>query len=402
MSSLPTVDHRGTIGARRRLPVGRLVTAALLVSSCIIAASTTSWAAGSSPNGRLTALGGELRQLVAMPGGPPGALALVQRGNRVEVVTSGVADVATRRAMASDDIIRIASISKAFSGAVALSLVSKKKLSLSDTIGQRLGTLPEAWHSVTLAELLHHTSGLPDYIKNPQFLAAFTADPQMTLTPAQLLGYVADQPLLFRPGSRYDYSDSDNIVVGLMVESVTNGSYSSALADYVTARLHLPDTTLPTTTALSQPYVHGYDVEPGKAPEDISMLINPGLAWASGGMVSTPAELNTFVRAYVGGALFNRATRTRQFSFVPGSSGPPGPGTNAAGLGVYRYRTGCGTVYGHTGNLPGYTLFAASNRDGEDSAVVVINEQLNSNPVTSAFTRLRQSEEQAVCAALGS
>jgi D-alanyl-D-alanine carboxypeptidase len=296
--------------------------------------------------------------------------------------------------------MRIASISKAFSGAVALSLVSQKKLSLSDTIAMRLPTLPEAWHSVTLAELLNHTSGLPDYIKNPNFLEAFKANPQMTLTPTQLLGFVTDEPLLFPPGSRYDYSDSDNIAVGLMVESVTGGSYSSALAEDVTTPLHLADTTLPTSTALSEPYIHGYDVEAGKAPDDVSMLINPGLAWASGGMISTPAELNTFMRAYVSGVLFNEATRSRQFQFVPGSSGPPGPGTNAAGLGVYRYQTGCGTVYGHTGNLPGYTLFAASRPDGEDSALVVINEQLNSNPVTAAFTRLRETEALAVCAAL--
>jgi D-alanyl-D-alanine carboxypeptidase len=318
------------------------------------------------------------------------------------VATSGFGDVASRQAITTDDVMRIASISKAFSGAVALSLVSQKKLSLSDTIGKRLPTLPEAWHSVTLAELLNHTSGLPDYIKNPQFLEAFKANPQISLTPTQLLGYVADEPLLFPPGSRYDYSDSDNIAVGLMVESVTDGPYSSALADYVTTPLHLADTALPTTTALSEPYIHGYDVEPGKAPDDISMLINPGLAWASGGMVSTPAELNAFMRAYVSGVLFAGPTRTSQFQFVPGSSGPPGPGTNAAGLGIYRYETSCGTVYGHTGNLPGYTLFAASSRDGEDSALVVINEQLNSNPVTAAFTRLRQTEESAVCAALRS
>ncbi len=382
------------------MPAGRLITAAVLIAGCIIASCGTTSAAAAGSNGPLTALSGELRQLVAMPGGPPGALAIVQRGTRIEVATSGVGDVASHRAMAVGDVVRIASVSKAFSGAVALTLVGRKKLSLSDTIALRLPTLPKAWHSVTLAELLNHTSGLPDYIKNPEFLEAFKADPQMTLTPNQLLGYVANEPLLFPPGSRYDYSDSDNIVIGLMVESVTAEPYSSALTDRVIAPLHLADTSLPTSTALSEPYIHGYDIEAGKAPDDVSMLINPELAWASGGMVSTPAQLNTFMRAYVSGALFNQATRTKQFQFVPGSSGPPGPGTNAAGLGVYRYRTGCGTVYGHTGNLPGYTLFAASNQDGEDSAVVVINEQLNSNPVTPAFSRLRQSEELAVCAAL--
>jgi D-alanyl-D-alanine carboxypeptidase len=117
-------------------------------------------------------------------------------------------------------------------------------------------------------------------------------------------------------------------------------------------------------------------------------------------MVSTPAQLNVFIRAYAEGLLVDHATRTAQLTFVPGSSGPPGPGTNAAGLGIYRYRTSCGTVYGHTGNLPGYTLFAAATPDGDDSAVVVVNEQLNSKPVTTEFTALRQAEQAAVCLAL--
>ena len=87
---------------------------------------------------------------------------------------------------------------------------------------------------------------------------------------------------------------------------------------------------------------------------------------------------------------------------IPGSSGPPGPGTNSAGLAIYRYQTSCGTVYGHTGNFPGYTLFAAASSDGARSATVIVNEQLNDNPVTPVFTQLRAVEGLAVCAALHS
>ena len=79
------------------------------------------------------------------------------------------------------------------------------------------------------------------------------------------------------------------------------------------------------------------------------------VVWASGAMVSTPFELNRFIRAYASGRLFGAATHSQQLRFVPGSSEPPGPGTNAAGLGIFRYRTRCGTVFGHTGNFPGYT-----------------------------------------------
>jgi len=371
------------------------------LSSCILVACGAAATTATGPADPDAALSSALHKLVALSGGPPGAIAIVQTDSRMRVVTAGVGDVTARTAIGADDTLRIASVSKAFSGAVALSLVSQGKLSLADTIGTRLPTLPEAWRSVTLAQLLQHTSGVPDYIKNPEFIAALTADPLQSLTPMQLLGFVANEPLVFPAGSRYDYSDSDNIVVGLMVEAVTGGSYTTALDQYVSVPLHLVKTTLPDNAQLPDPFVRGYDVEVGKPPVDVSTGLNPVLAWASGGMLSTPAELNQFVRGYVRGVLFSKATQAMQLQFVPGSSGPPGPGTNAAGLGIFRYRTSCGTVFGHTGNFPGYTLFAASSPDGKRSVVVAVNQQLNSTPVTPEFTLLREAEGTGVCAALG-
>jgi D-alanyl-D-alanine carboxypeptidase len=387
----------------RRLGTG-IVVASCLMAACLL----TSQAGAGQPHGpgpwpgSTPPLTTALQRLVTTPGGPPGAIALVQVGSQVQVSTAGVGNVITHQPISPNDTVRIASVSKAFSGAVALSLVAQGKLSLDDTIGKWLPYLPRAWAPVTLAQLLQHTSGLPDYIKSPAFLKLLGADPHVELTPVQLLSYLAGQRLEFQPGCRYDYSDSDNIVVGLMVEAATHGSYEAALADEVTAPLHLVKTTLPVDASLTEPYVHGYDIETGTPPQDISTLLNPALAWASGGMLSTPAELNQFMRAYVRGALTNPATRSRQFEFVPGGSGPPGPGTNSAGLAVFRYQTSCGTVYGHTGNFPGYTIFAAATADGSRSVTVIVNEQLNDNPVTPAFTMLQSAEGVAVCAALSS
>jgi D-alanyl-D-alanine carboxypeptidase len=375
--------------------------AALSVAVATVMVATPAVAVGRSDRGHsASALSKALHQLVTEPGGPPGAIALVQTGGRLQVTTAGVGNVATQVPIAVDDTVRIASVSKAFSGAIALSLVSQKRLKLTDTIGQRLPGLPEAWHGVTLAQLLNHTARLPDYIKAPKFLKDLGENPHMVLTPLQLLGYVTGEGLV--PGHGYDYSDSDNIVIGLMVEAVTGQSYEQALADIVSSPLHLTKTVLPSDATLDEPYVHGYDVNPGSPPQDFSMFLNPGLAWASGGMLSTPAELNAFMRAYVSGVFTNAATRQKQLTFVAGNSGPPGPGTNAAGLGIFRYRTSCGTVYGHTGNFPGYTIFSAATIDGKRSAEVIVNEQLNDNPVTPPFTLLRQADGLAVCAALGS
>jgi D-alanyl-D-alanine carboxypeptidase len=119
-------------------------------------------------------------------------------------------------------------------------------------------------------------------------------------------------------------------------------------------------------------------------------------------MLSTPKQLNTFMRAYASGRFFNAATRRSQLTFVPGGSGPPGPGTNSSGLGIFRYATRCGTVYGHTGNFPGYTIFAASNPKGTRSVDVIVNTQLQDKSGNKPYQALRAAEGLGVCAAMRS
>src|SRR5436305_1335900 len=162
-----------------------------------------------------------LKNLVAMRGGPPGVIAIVKRGSELKVHRFGVASVTRGNPMRDKDYMRIASIAKAFSGATALSLVSRGVLSLDDTIGGRLRGLPAAWSKVNLRELLAHTSGLPDFSKSRRFQAAVRANPTVPLPPRKLLEFVEDKELRFPPGSQYKYSNSDNIVVALMIQAVT-------------------------------------------------------------------------------------------------------------------------------------------------------------------------------------
>jgi len=118
--------------------------------------------------------------------------------------------------------------------------------------------------------------------------------------------------------------------------------------------------------------------------------------------VSSPADLNRFIRGYVGGQLFSAKTQTQQRRIVEGGrSEPPGPGKNAAGLAIFRYVPKCGTVWGHTGNTPGYTQFAAASPNGRRSVTVSVNEQLSlSQGAPGVLEALREAEELAVCAAL--
>src|SRR5918993_6047072 len=172
--------------------------------------------------------------------------------------------------------------------------------------------------------------------------------------PEKLLTYLYNNipPLRFVPGSKYQYSNSDNIAVALMAEAATGKSYEDLLRELVFRPLGLKKTSLPRGPNLRKPFIHGYDNDPSQQPpDDLSEVLASGWFWASGGMVTTPSDLNAFVRGYVGGDLFDLKTRARQRKvFEGGASDPPGPGKNSAGLGICRYETRCGTVWGHTGN----------------------------------------------------
>jgi len=143
------------IDRRRFLKQTALATA--VVSVPYLAGKTVAFgkegtSSGQGSKGADAALDRALKELVAMEGGPPGVIAVVQRGQHRKVHTFGVRNIKSGLPIRVDDRMRIASVAKAFSGAVALSLVSKGALSLNDTIGERLSGLPEpppaAWAEI--------------------------------------------------------------------------------------------------------------------------------------------------------------------------------------------------------------------------------------------------------------
>lgn len=190
MSARPAVRSRSHV--RLRLSV-----AGLAASAALAALVQPAQATGTPPPHPDRALQQQLNDLVRTAGGPPGVITLLRRGDRTEVYRAGVADTSTGRPPRTTDHMRIASVAKAFSGAVALRLVDRNKLDLDTTIGERLPSLPTAWHRVTLRQLLNHTSGLPDFSTAPAFLAILQADPRHHFDSRRLLDFVADKGLVF-------------------------------------------------------------------------------------------------------------------------------------------------------------------------------------------------------------
>jgi D-alanyl-D-alanine carboxypeptidase len=340
-----------------------------------------------------------LEGLVTSPGGPPGAIATLWRDGKLTTLSTGRADVKKAAKPRATDHMRIASVAKAFSGAVALNLVRSGQLGLDDTIEGVVPTLPKAWGKVTLRELLNHTSGVPDYTQSEAFFKHAETKPRAYVPPAEIISWVAKDPLVFRPGTKYEYSNTDNIVVGLMVEAVTKQSYTDELQKIVLGPAKLSQTSLPTKIKLPTPFIHGYVVPPEEEEVDVSESLNPSGAWASGAIISTPQNLNAFIRADLGLRFFDKAEQEQQMKWWPGGeSSPPGPGKNSAGLALFRYQTKCGTVYGHTGNFPGYTQFAAATADGSAAVTTSLNIPA---PSGALLAQLRKVQTDAVCDLLG-
>lgn len=375
------------------MPFNSRIALVLIVLAGALLAAAPASAAGTS-----RALDRALDEMMGEPGSPPGVSVLLQRGNEVDFRRRGVSNLKTGAPMRSRQHYRIASMAKAFSGAVALGLATDRKLKLTDTIADWIPKLMPKAGPVTVAQALQHTGGLADYIRQDEFIDVLIKDPSQYLSPRELLSFVADKDLEFKPGSRYEYSDTDNIVVGLIAEEASGKSYEDLLRKYVYRPAGMHSTSLPRTEKMPAPFIHGYDLEPGEPPFDTSEVINPAGAWASGGIVSTPRDMSKFIRAYVGGELFSAKAGRSQNDFVTGSSQPPGPGRNQATLGLFRYRTRCGTVYGHTGSFPGYRAMAASTRNGKRSIVFTVNSQIVPGQGSQEVSDLiRLAQEDAVC-----
>ena len=341
-----------------------------------------------------------LEGLVTSPAGPPGAIATLYRDGKLTTLSAGRADNTKRAKPRATEHMRIASVAKAFSGAVALHLVGDGKLSLDDTIAKLLPTLPSAWGEVTVEQLLHHTSGVPDYTKSDGFIKQAETNPRGYVSPQKVISWVAKEPLVFKPDSKYEYSNTDNIVVGLMVEAVTTKTYAANLQQIVFGPTKLTQTSLPTKVKIPSPFIHGYiAATETESEQDVSEALSPSGAWASGGIISTPQNLNAFIRADLGLKFFARAQQQQQMNWwAGGESSPPGPGKNSAGLALFRYQTKCGTVYGHTGNFPGYTQFAAATADGSRAVTTTLNIPA---PTGQLLTQLRHVQVAAVCDLLG-
>ena len=366
-----------------------LLFAALLLAAC--------GGGSSSPSAMPTRAEVQASLNTIVTTGVPGALLRLGGPFGNEVLRSGVADLEGGRRARTTDTFKIASISKAFSGAVILSLVRDGRLGLDDTVERWLpGALTEG-DRIELRQLLNHTSGVFNYTEDEDFLRLFDSDPLRVWTPIELVEVAARHDLYFDPGTGYHYSNTDNILVALIAEAASGETYTALLQSRVFDPLGLRHTTLPTEPQLPHPFIHGFFYKTDEPVEDVSEALSPTGVWASGAILSTADEVSRFVGALVAGDLYGPALRAEAMRTVAGDSDPPGPpgsGTNQAGLALFRYDTACGTMWGHTGSFPGYRTYALATPDGSRTVVLTLNEEPSPSAADAAIL---QTLDLAIC-----
>ena len=281
----------------------------------------------------------------------------------------GVADVKTREPMTLEMHMRVGSLMKPFLGVVVLQLAAEGKISLDDPISKYVDNVPRG-DFITLRMLGTNTSGLFNTIENKKFQKAIMDEPERQWTPAEILSFNETYESYNQPGEAWRYSNTNAVLLGLLIEKVTGHSYVEELEARVIAPMKLTATGVPTEAALPQPtpssYRNGYPTKVigyGNVFYDVS---NYSGAWtgAAGNLYSTLDDLGRAAKPLATGQLLDDAGRTELQKWIA----TPYPGVE---YGFMTYRRDGGI--GHTGDVPGFNAYMIYVPELKTSVVAMTN-----------------------------
>jgi D-alanyl-D-alanine carboxypeptidase len=290
-------------------------------------------------------------------GAPAVSVAIVEDGRIVYERSAGYADLDAKRQVSDQTRFRIASVTKMFTAVTIMQLIESGKLGLDDTLARHLPDAPHA-SEVTIRQLLTHTSGLPNFLDD----AFKDGSVRRPTTPRAVIRSIAKQPLQFAPGTRYSYSNTGYVLLGMTAEAVAG----VPLATYEREHIFKParmDATSVGNSVPDTPSASGYiDAQGTPAPPyDASWL------FADGDGLSTAADLARFDIALMNGVL----VRPQTFALMQSQHVATNDGGMSYGLGISLFPFGDVAFVGHHGGVPG---FAADNEmlPAQKFAVVVL------------------------------
>ena len=309
-----------------------------------------------------TALQAKLDSIIAYTSIPGITIGIAMPDGSSFGLSAGVSDRSVHRRMSPSDLMLQGSVGKIYFNAVALQLVSEGRLDLDAKLSVYLGRepwfdrLPNA-RDVTIRQMMSHQSGIVRYEFNNAFLDDLTADPMRTFTPVERLEYLFDSEAPFAAGTSWEYSDTNFILVAMVIEKITGHSAYDEIRDRLLVPLELKATLpsdRPDLPGLAQGYAGGESNPFGGFDETMEngrMVMNPQFEWGGGGFASTTQDLARMTQDIHVGRAFDPDLLDQVYDGVPAPLGPNaayGLGTIMMGLPT------SGTAFGHSGFMPGY------------------------------------------------
>ncbi|WP_328601559.1 serine hydrolase domain-containing protein [Nocardia terrae] len=321
----------------------------------------------------------------------PGAVVAVRSPKQGDWTAAfGTGTLGENKPPSTADHWRIGSNTKTMTVTVLLQLAQEGRLSLDDPIGKYQPGVPNG-DRITLAELADMRSGLYSYTFDRQFNATLDTDPQKVWTPEELLAIAFSHPVNFAPGERFEYCNTNTVLLGLVIENVTNMSMAENFRTRIFEPLGLKHTSFPVATdsAIPDPHPQGYafgtnveTIDTAALPPDQQAAAlagtlkpsdqttaSPSWAWTAGAAISTVGDLTTYVKALATGTMLDARTQQIRIDSIPPVD-PANPAAAAYGLGIVRFGP---HLLGHDGQLPGFMSFMGYDPDSGLSIVVVTN-----------------------------
>jgi CubicO group peptidase (beta-lactamase class C family) len=258
-----------------------------------------------------------------------------------------------------DDEFQIASTTKTFTAAAVGRLVAEGKLSFDDPISRYLPDTPAAWQGITVAHLLSHESGIPEYSATT---TSFRALMRVQRTPQEIVALVDHLPLSFPPGGQYHYTNSEFVLLGLIIERVSGKPYEAYVHETLLAPLHLQHTGVTHAQALMPNRAHGY-MKADDGGWENAFYIDPSMLYAAGSMYSTVDDLLAWDQALYAGKLLPTALRERMQT----------DRGHEYGLGFFVDKVEGHVFVGHAGSLPGFETDFQRFRDAPLTFIILSN-----------------------------
>jgi len=307
----------------------------------------------------------------------PGAIAGVWvNGEGAWIKAAGIADLQEGTAEQADLHFRIGSITKTFTATVILQLVDEGKLSLGDKLEEYVGGFKYG-DQITILQLCNNTSGIFNYGDAPGLVEENVSHPQRHWSPEELIDLASSGEPSFPPGTGWKYSNSNFLLLGVIIEQVTGNDLGSEIEARITQPLGLDSTFLPADCEFGGPHSHGYvqwDGRWGKTEpaglDDVTYW-DPSHAWAAGGMISTLEDLRVWAKALATGELLSEEMQRERLAWV---QMPGGESLDMKyGMGIFSM----GGLIGHDGMLWGYNTGMYYYPEHDATIVVFFNRAMD-------------------------